>query len=413
MASERERISHVFRRLGYGAQPELVENATTVEEAKAVALDLSAPPPAVYEMEPPQDLDAQTSRSGLAGLIGYWFEQMVGNPRRIEERLVWFWHDHFATDVRKVRVAYLMHTQHQTVRTHATGNFADLLQAMAVDPALLIYLDGVQNQRGAINENFGREAMELFTLGRGHYTEEDVVAASRAFSGWIVLRPGGRAERLIDGDPWSSQFVPFRHDGGQKTLLGTTGHLDADEAIEILLEQDRTAEFIGAKLFTHLVGHAPSDETAQRIGTAFRRRYEIMDLVNAIVEEPAFLDDTAIFARVRSPLEKAVGLAQAFPGVRLRAVADVIRTLGYVPFGPPNVAGFPDGEALLDPHRLIHTFDLTQLLPPDLEAMPTVEIMNRLGIYDISANTAAVLETVDDPGGRFALAVNSPEYHRT
>jgi uncharacterized protein (DUF1800 family) len=139
-----------------------------------------------------------------------------------------------------------MYVQHMTLRKHATGSFSDLVYEIAIDPAMLIYLDGVQNNAGAINENFGREVMELFTLGIGNYTEEDVLAASAAFSGWIVAWTGGRAERL-GAEPWKARFVPRRHDSTTHTYLGVTGSHDARGAVEIILEQPATAEYIGAK----------------------------------------------------------------------------------------------------------------------------------------------------------------------
>jgi uncharacterized protein (DUF1800 family) len=413
MASKREKISHVFRRLGYGTQPDLIESVDSVDNALNVALDLSGdatPPP---QLAPPLDDEAIRDRSQIRQLIGYWMQQLAGSPRRLEERLVWFWHDHFATDLRKVRVPYLMYRQHLTVREHAAGSFAGLLHAIAVDPAMLIYLDGTQNVADALNENFGREVMELFTLGRGNYSEDDVVAASRAFTGWIVLRPGGRAERLVDGEPWSAQFIPFRHDSGTKTLLGQTGTFNSAEAIDILLEHPATAAYVGGKLFSELVGRWPDEAESTRVATAFRRDYSVTDLVGAIVAEPAFLSDAAVGARVRSPLEKAVGTAQAFGlgnGAQ-RGVESALQTLGYLPFVPPNVAGYPEGNRLLDPHRLIHTFDLASLIPEDVPELTTSNLMARLGLFDISEPTRSVLDSVAPGGGRICLAINSPEFH--
>lgn len=275
----------------------------------------------------------------------------MAGPRRIEERLVWFWHNHFATDVRKVKVPYLMYRQHLTLRQTATGSFADLLHAIAIDPAMLVYLDGAHNASDAINENFGREVMELFTMGRGNYTETDIIEASRAFSGWIVLRPGGRSTRFVEGEPWSAQFAPSRHDGGQKTLLGTTGRLDTAGAIDVLLDQPATARFVSAKLFRELVGKWPDDSTNQRIADIFRRDYQIMDLVEAIVSEPAFLADAAIWDKVRSPLEQAIGIVQAFGPADPAAnvLLRTLRTVRYVPFAPPTLPAFPAGPGCSDP----------------------------------------------------------------
>jgi uncharacterized protein (DUF1800 family) len=194
---------------------------------------------------------------------------MRGGQRLVEERLTWFWHDHFATSITKVRVPYLMHQQHLTIRQHATGSFADLLHAIAVDPAMLVYLDGNTNAAGSVNENFGRECLELFTMGiGGGYTQEDVVEASRAFSGWVVNVPGRR--RSPPGTaPWTASFVPQRHDTGTKTLLGVTGALDLPAALDVILEHPSTRRFVAARLYRELVGIEPDDATAARLGDAF------------------------------------------------------------------------------------------------------------------------------------------------
>lgn len=196
-------------------------------------------------------------------------------------------------------------------------------------------------------------------------------------------------------------------------MLGQTGEFNSADAIDILLEHPSTAAYVGGKLFNELVGWWPDEAESNRIGTAFRRNYSVIELVAAIVAEAAFLSDAAIGARVRSPLEKVVGLAQAFGiGDRTqRRVEHALHTLGYVPFMPPNVAGYPEGNRLLDPHRLIHTFDLVSLIPEDVPDLSTSKLMARLGLFDISEPTRNVLDSVPPGGGRLALAINSPEFH--
>lgn len=411
--SERERISHVARRLGFGVEPEILATATSTDEAIAAAVDLTTPTPVPTDLVPPIDTDDARSPEQRQAPYRYWLTQMVTGPRRIEERLTWFWHDHFATSIRKVAIPYLMYRQHVTLRMHATGSFSDLLGAIAVDPAMLVYLDGVQNQRGAINENFGREVMELFTMGVGTYTEDDVLAASAAFSGWVVARPGGRAERL-GVEPWEATFVPFRHDASTKTLLGSTGPLGADDAVGILLDQPETAEYVGAKLYTDLVGLRPDDATRSRVAASFRADYSIMALVEAIVDDPAFVSDAAIRSKVRTPLERAIGIAQALParpdGPRGSRAVRTLQQLGHAPFDPPNVAGYPSGTRLLGPFDLVHGFDLAWLLPDPMPTMTSTELMAALGLHDVSGETVAVLDAAGDPSERAALAVNAPEF---
>jgi uncharacterized protein (DUF1800 family) len=351
---------------------------------------------------------------------------MATSPRLIEERLVWFWHDHFATSVAKVRVPYLMEQQHVTVRAHATGSFADLLHAMAKDPAMIMYLDGISNAVGQVNENFGRECLELFTMGiGGGYDQHDVVEASRAFSGWVVNLAGRRfsAELTrLGAPPWSSIFIPSRHDTGEKTLLGTTGALDLDAALDVILSDPATARYVAAKLYRELVGLDPDDATIKRLGDAFARDYAVMGLVEAIIAEPAFTSAGAVRARVRTPVEKLVGIAQAGagslaagpPGGRngdVPPIGQALRTIGYIPFVPPNVAGFPEGSLLLGPHQLVHTFDLLAALPaaPEVDG-DTEDLFARFGLFDVAAATRDVVDREPDPARRFALAATSPEF---
>ncbi len=410
--STRERTSHVLRRLGMGAAAELAASLPGPEAAIAAALDLSEPPTTPPDMAAPPDRESARNDGDVETAFRYWLGRMAASPRLVEERLVWFWHDHFATSLRKVRVPYLMWQQHLTVRSLATGSFAELLHAIAVDPAMLLYLDGASNRRSAINENFGREVMELFTLGRGHYTEDDVVAAARAFSGWVVAVPG-RLQAPNRVDPWTAVFLPFRHDGGSKTLLGVTGRLDAAAAIDVLLGHPATAEHVAAKLYGCLVGLPADEATRKRLGAAFRRDYSVMALVEAIVADPAFTSDAAVRARVRTPLERAIGIAQGFATSDRagQALLRGLRTAGYVPWLPPNVAGFPAGERLLDPHRLIHGFDLATLADPRrLGRLGASGLFARLGVFDVDAATIDRVDRAGGPADRLALAVNAPEY---
>ena len=410
-----------------GPQPDLVATTADPDAAIARALDLGAaaatPPP----MAVPADSDVGRDVSTIAEPIAWWIDRMRQSPRLVEERLVWFWHDHFATGLQKVRVPYLMWQQHLLVREHATGNFATMLKAISRDPAMLVYLDGITNTARERNENFGREVMELFTLGRGNYTEQDVVEASRAFTGWVVNIPGRPATRVLTNAPWTSMFVASRFDPGSKTLLGTTASLDLDGALDVLLAQEATGNRIAAKLYVELVGSVPSEKTVRRLGRDFRDGgYEIMPLVAAITAEPAFLADDAVGAKARSPLEKLVGLVQAVPpetvavgrvGPRVGAgggragLGDALRTLDYVPFVPPNVAGFPKGNALLGPHQMVHAFDLLAVYPSAPPVPATVdELFTRFALLDVSDRTRAVVKREPDPTRRLALVVSSPEF---
>jgi uncharacterized protein (DUF1800 family) len=411
--SDPERIAHVFRRLSMGAHPDLVAATDDTDAAIARALDTSGPAVTPLELPVPTDVKSANLVREVLSMIDWWVGRMQQPERLIEERLTWFWHDHFATSVVKVRVPYLVMQQHVTLRQHALGNFGELLKAVARDPAMLLYLDGITNAATERNENFGRECLELFTMGRDSgYTQDDVVAAARAFTGWVVAVPGRpRLARL--GTPWSAVFLPRRHDADSKTLLGTTGAFDMDGALDVILDQPATAQFVARKLWRDLVGLEPDDDTATALARDFRRDYEIRPLVEAIVRHDAFTSDAAVRAKYRSPVEKLVGIAQATGTPTPRhdvGPARALRAMSYLPFLPPNVAGFPKGPRLLGPANLVHTFDLLQAVdgPPRVKSVD--DLFARLGLFDLSDTTRTVVQRERDPGRRFVLAATSPEY---
>jgi uncharacterized protein (DUF1800 family) len=416
--SERERVSHVVRRLGLGAHPNLVAQARTPDDAVALALDLSAPPTQPPVVAAPTSLDEARRPKAIVPFIQWWIEQMRSSPRLIEERLVWFWHDHFATSLTKVRAPYLMWRQHLTIREHAAGSFATLLHAMAKDPAMLLWLDGVTNTARDHNENFGRECLELFTLGRaGGYTQDDVVAASRSFTGWLVNVPG-RASTRADVAPFDAVFVPRRHDADVKTLLGTRGNFGLDTALDVILEHPSTARFVATKMYRELVGLDPDPPTVDRLVAAFGRDYDIMRLVHAIAGDPSFTADAAVRAKVRSPVEKLVALLQAVSGSSDEVtsvsapIVEALRRVAFMPFAPPNVGGFPKGQRLLGPHQLVHSLDLLRVLPgaPTADLTANVgDLFARFGVFDVDAASTAAVTRHDDPAMRLALVLTSPE----
>lgn len=409
--SNDERIAHVIRRLGVGAHPLMLESLASVESAISAALDLSVPARQLQRLEAPTSRDDALDPGKIREPVEWMIESMVEPTRLIEERLAWFWHDHFATSLRKIPIAYVHWELYLTIRQHATTNFADLLHAVAVAPAMLGYLDGNQNSVDEPNENFAREVMELYTLGVDNYTQQDVTEAARAFTGWVVNVPFARDQRAQGVEPWESLFVDRRHDTGAKTMLGVTGNLDLPTAIDVLLDQPQTKRNISAKLFTELVGARPDEQTTDRLAAAFTD-FEIMPLVEAIVAEPAFLDDANIRSRVRTPLERFVTVIQGFgfPRIGLQRLAEWFHAVGYLPFNPPNPAGYPRGTELLGPHAVIHGFDLTRLIDP--RQIPD-DPLAALGIIDPFSETTTAMENEPDPKRRLALALNLPEMYLT
>ena len=281
----------------------------------------------------------------IFALRGWWLQQMMATSSPLTERMTLFWHNHFATSFQKVQVAQLMYRQNVMFREQALGNFATLLREVSRNPAMLIYLDNANSRKGTPNENFARELMELFTLGEGHYTEQDVKEAARAFTGWSVERETG-----------AFMLRPALHDGGDKTVLGRSGKLDGDAVIDILLAQPACAEFIITKLWREFVSSKPDKAEVTRIAQRFRDSgYDLKLAMHELLLTSAFWDEGNRAHLVKSPVEMVIGTLKQFnvsttdPLPFTFAVAQ----LGQNLFNPPNVKGWPGADAWINSTTLL------------------------------------------------------------
>src|SRR5215469_6030512 len=239
-----ELFAHLFRRAGFGATPDELEQAMAAGYEATVDWLLHS------EQQPELDVDFACRywpemASGFHGTAAYWMYRMVNSPRPLEEKMTFFWHSLFATSRSKVRHWHLFF-QTETLRNLALGNFADLLLAISKDPGMLVWLDNKDSDKLNVNENYGRELMELFSLDIGNYTEDDVKASSHAFTGWGV-KP---YYPLLPHGFFDPQFVyyPDRHDDGEKTFLGHTGNFNGQDIIQIIVRQPAAARYIARKL---------------------------------------------------------------------------------------------------------------------------------------------------------------------
>src|SRR5258706_2985608 len=357
---------HLLNRTGFGATDAEIRRfvGATREDAARTLLSETrtaaiTPPPAwtrdpgplryprrgenASEVERKQ-FQREQIRDGLE-LRGWWVEEMLVTPSPLTERMTLFWHNHFVSSQQKVKLAELMYRQNVTLRANALGRFGDLLHAIARDPAMVIYLDNAQNRKGTPNENFAREVMELFTLGEGHYSEQDIKEAARAFTGWSLDRETG-------------QFVfrRFIHDYGQKTVLGKSGNLDGDDVLDILLPRTETAELITAKLWREFVSPDPDQAEVKRIAARFRdSRYDLKVALQALLTSDAFYAAENRGVLVKSPVDLVVGTLHQFgmkPGEPV-PFAVATATMGQNLFSPPNVKGWPGGEAWINTSTLL------------------------------------------------------------
>jgi uncharacterized protein (DUF1800 family) len=355
---------HLLNRAGFGAAPREVASYATLTRAQAVERLLgdtrtaaqSPPPEWVSEpIVPPRKLRgmapearkefvAHEIQRGL-DLRAWWINEMITTPSQLTERMTLFWHNHFVSSQRKVRFARLMYEQNRLLRRNAAGNFGTLLHEVGKDPAMVIYLDSAQNRKGKPNENFAREVMELFTLGEGHYTENDIREAARAFTGWS-----------IDIDTGEFKFRRFAHDGGSKTVLGRSGDFDGDDVLDILLAKPETAQFVVTKLWREFVSPEPDAAEVRRIAdTFYRSHYDVKTALRGIFLSPAFWTEANRAALVKSPVDLVVGTVRQFEIEYGDPIpfALVSAQLGQNLFAPPNVRGWPGGDAWINSSTLL------------------------------------------------------------
>src|SRR5947209_782398 len=290
------------------------------------------PPGAGASPEERKAFQREQVQEGLE-LRAWWVQEMLATPSPLTERMTLFWHNHFVSAQPKVRIARLMYRQNVTLREYAVGNFGALLHAIAKDPAMVLYLDSVQNRKGEPNENFAREAMELFTLGEGRYSEQDVKEAARAFTGWSLERETG-----------VFVFRPRLHDDGTKVVLGKSGLLDGDDVLDVLLGRAETAEFLTAKLWREFVSPDLDKAEITRIARRFRESgYDIKVALRELLTSDVFYAPENRGVLVKSPMELVVGTLRQLdinPATTL-PFAVAAAGMGQNLMAPPNVKGWP------------------------------------------------------------------------
>jgi len=274
----------------------------------------------------------------------WWAERMLRTNRPLEEKLALFWHGHFATSDVKVRDYRKMLQQLALFYKHGNGNFRDLLIGVAKDPAMLVYLDAGENLKGKPNENFGREILELFTMGVGNYTEHDIREAARAFTGWT-------------NDSLKFVIKPELHDDGEKTVLGRTGKFDGVEVIDIILSREVTARFIAGKLYRYFVRDDLSPELSAKLGKIlYDNKYAISPLLTTIFLSRDFYGPSSYGTQIKSPVHLAVSTYRKLGLTEVPGIPDfnaVTESLGQELFHPPNVAGWEGGRSWVTPALLL------------------------------------------------------------
>ena len=290
------------------------------------------------------------NRQGIRNLNLLWMREMVSSQAQLREKMALFWHGHFAC--RNLNLFYQQGLL-DIIRRHALGNFGTLLKEVSRSAAMLNFLNNQQNRKNHPNENFAREVMELFTLGRGHYTEQDVKEAARAFTGWAA-NPDG-----------SFSFRWHQHDFGSKTVLGRTGNFDGGEVLDILLEQKQTARFIARKLWHFFVSETIDAERLEWLSDRFYQSgYDLSSFLSDLFTSDWFYATDHMGVQIKSPMELLVGIQRILP-MKLRNQDMLLllqRLLGQVLFSPPNVAGWPGGRNWIDSSTLLMRMRIPRLI---------------------------------------------------
>ena len=444
LMDERAAVRRLLQRVGFGPRPAELDRAAaagfdaTLSALLDATTEAGGAAPALQPLPAAADRRreaAELLRAQLDELRRWWLNRMVVAEHPLAERLTFFWHGVFATSVQKVRSASMMLAQNQTLRRLGSGEFRELVAAMAVDPAMLVWLDGQRNQRGRPNENLARELMELFTLGVGNYTEDDVKQAARALTGWRVDRMAGTAS-----------FDRRRHDDAVLTVLGHSGRMGLAELVGVLVEHPQCARFVASRIWQRFVSDTPpsaerTDELAAHAGT-------VRELLRAVLSSPEFRAPVSVM--VRQPVEWLVASYRAL-GVTVaaadgtgtsgtsggsggsagwRAVGAGLQGLGQQLFAPPSVGGWPAGPAWLTTASARTRLVVAQAVVTQAAAAEAAGAMADTGLagirelppgqrvhaagellsVDWTPRTAGALaEVAGDPLALLALALISPE----
>ena len=338
------RAAHLLRRAGFGANWNELQAAVDRAPEEVASQLVAGTEPDSFRREVDELAQAMVNTGDVRNLASVWLYRMLATPRPLLEKMTLFWHGHFATSAAKVDDVTLMLNQNRLLRQHALGQFEPLVQGISRDPAMLIYLDSTTNRKAHPNENYAREILELFCLGEGHYTEQDIQELARCFTGWQVKRKKFRFNR-------------YQHDFGTKTIFGHKGELGGEDAVRIVLDQPAASRFIARKLIRYFVFDEPTPSPALVEPLAGQLRdndFQFAPVVQRILGSQLFFSEHAMARKIRSPMEFACGLLRCLEGTTdTFRLAEQLADLGQSVYFPPNVKGWDGGRTWINSSTLI------------------------------------------------------------
>ena len=439
-------MAHLMRRAGFGAQyGELKTRAAKGYEATVEEL--------LHPEDHPNGLNLDLAERYfiewnhfIRGVPEYFMWRMINSKSQLEEKMVLFWHGILCTADSKTQSYVTSYVELEMFRRCGMGSFRDLLVEISRDPAMVFFLDNCLNHKGAINENFGRELLELFSMGVGmdgkfNYTEDDVKECSRAFTGWTITnaipaQPYGR---------YAAQFIynPADHDDGLKTFLGETGRFNGEDIVDIIVKQPATARFLSRHLYNYFIADdaqvpswmdtPPQDpETIKMLEDEyFRSEYDIRSMLGVLFNSDAFKN--ARFSKVKSPIETVVGTMRlagdwTTPKPGFEPIFDEMKHMGQEPFNPPSVEGWHTGREWIDGGTLVERINFTADYVGDMSHPGIQDIveslasegpiisaeglvdgcLRKLGHYELADETRRML--VDQAGKKGELCTDSEDF---
>ena len=388
-------MAHLMRRAGFGGTRDELE--TYVAKGYEAAVEELLHPGDPQNM--PDDIirryhPDQAELRQLNGAAAYWMYRMISTSCPLEEKIALFWHGLFATGYTKLNQARAILTQIDMFRRYGLGSFRTLLVELSKDPAMLLWLDNNLNHNGTINENYGRELLELFSMGIGNYTEEDIKECSRAFTGWTLGNAEYMAVRAFKDSVWPygriSWHFEYRdddHDDGEKTFLGETGRFNGEDIIDIIVRRDETAHFICTRLYQFFAADEV-DEDGEEVVQVMMKSYfdsdfEIRSVLRTLFKSDYFKSERARFARVKGPVELVVGairLAGSYhwPTLGMHTVSDQTGYMGQGLLNPPSVEGWHEGMEWIDSGSLVERLNFISKEMGDVRNPGVRAIVERL-----------------------------------
>ena len=382
-------MAHLMRRAGFGAPYEELEDR--------VAKGYEATVEALIQPQEKLDWEEDLARRHFIGghrgnampeIQGYWIQRMISTTRPLQEKMTLFWHSILCCGDSKLDHPETMDSQIDMIRENALGRFSDLLLALSKNPAMIIYLDNRHSHKESINENYGRELLELFSMGVGNYTEDDIKTAARAFTGWTIA-PATTSFIPYQRHPMRFQYDPEDHDDGEKVFLGETGRFNGEDIINIIARQPATARFIARHLYDFFVADEvqvpswqttpPRDPEAVNIlaDAYIQSNYDIRSVLRVLFNSDFFKDESIWYARVKSPVEVVVSTMRLVgdhltPAPGIEALVGEAGSMGQILMNPPSVEGWHGGKEWINSGALVNRVNFVAKRVGDL-SLPGVQ----------------------------------------